>query len=294
MMHPLPTNRPILFPVTDLAPGSRDAMDTSADPPLERPPNRPLDRPPDLLPDQPATAVPRRQPARFRTHLLRLALATGLPLVALAIGLAWWIAAHERGAALRDLALTTEALQGDLDRELRITAIALEVLATSPAIDEAVAEAPGGPAAARFWARAVALIERRRTALHNISLFDAAGRPRVNTLAAPGTPLPGLGQLRFPIQGPQPLDPAPYFAAILRGRDSYISPLFIGPLAGRPVISVAMPVRRGEAVIGVLAANLLPHSLGEVLRGQHLRPGAIATLVNDRGMVIARTVREEE
>ncbi|MCB4825104.1 HWE histidine kinase domain-containing protein [Roseicella aerolata] len=235
-----------------------------------------------------------RPPARFRTHLLGLSLGTGLPLVALAIGLAWWIAADQRRTALRDLSRAADALQTELDRELRITATALEALATSPTLDAAVEGEPAPPAAAAFWSQARALIAHRPDVLHNIALFDAQGRHRMNTLVPPDQPLPGLGLVRFPLQGPQPIDPLEFFGAILRRRETYVSPLFVGPLAGRPVISIAMAVRRGEAVTALLAANILPASLGAVLRGQRLQPRWVATLVDNRGLVIARTRWEDQ
>ena len=67
----------------------------------------------------------------------------------------------------------------------------------------------------------------------------------------------------------------------------------VGPLAGQPVIAIAMPVRRDGKAVGVLTANILPRSLGEVLRGQKLRPGWIATLVDSRHLVVARTAQED-
>ncbi|MFC7473285.1 HWE histidine kinase domain-containing protein [Dankookia sp. GCM10030260] len=246
----------------------------------------------DSIATLPATR-PSRQPARFRTHLLGLALATGLPLVALAIGLTWWVAASERNAALRDLSRTAEALLSELDRELRITTVALDVLATGPGLDAALAEAPGGPAITAFWARSRALIERRPSVLHSIALFDPQGRPLANTLAPGGAALPGVEQARFPDAPPRPNGPATYFAAVLRAPDSYVSPLFLGPLAGQPVIAIAMPVRRDGKAVGVLTANILPRSLGEVLRGRPLRPGWVATLVDSRHLVVARTAQED-
>lgn len=241
-----------------------------------------------------APAARLRQPACFRTHLLRLALATGLPLVALAIGLAWWVAAGERNAALQDLARSTEALQSDLERELRIATVALDMIATASSLEQALAGEPGNPAAARFWARSRALIGDTYSLLHGISVFDLQGRPRVNTLALAGTAAPALGELRFPDQSARPAVTEAILTEILQTRRHYVSALFTGPLAGQPVIGIARVVRRDDRPVGLLAATILPQRLGEILRSRPSRPGSTATLLDGRGLVIARTAKEED
>ncbi|WP_193560513.1 sensor histidine kinase, partial [Dankookia rubra] len=238
-------------------------------------------------------AAPRRPPARFRTHLLRLALATGLPLVALAVGLTWWVAAGERNVAMRALSRSAESLQADLERELRITGVVLDILGTSPSLDAALAGEANGADAAAFLARGRAVIDRTPTALHSIVLVDLQGRPRANTLLPPDTASPGIDQLRFPDTPAAPNDPRIYFAKFFRAPGNYISPLYLGPNAGRPLIGVTRVVRRDGRPVGMLAANILPSSLSEALRGQELRPGWIATLLDARHLVIARTAQEE-
>ena len=201
---------------------------------------------------------------------------------------------RQRNAALRDLSRTAEALQSDLDRELRITGVALDVLATAPSLDAALAGDPGGPGAEPFWARSRALIDRRPAVLHSIALFDLQGRPRLNTLAPPGTAAARLRPVALSRHAAAADRPRHLFRHLMRAPDGYVSPLFLGPLAGQPVIAITMVVRRDDRAVGLLAANILPRSLGGVLRGEHLRPGWIATLVDSRGLVIARTEREND
>lgn len=259
-------------------------MDTTAEVPLSR-----LDQAATLAP------VPQgRQPALFRTHLLRFALATGLPLVALAVGLTWWVAASERNAALRDLSRTGEALHTELERHLRIARIGLDMLGTARSLDQALAGEPGSADGTRFWSRSRALIEHSPTLLHGVALFDLRGRPRVNSLAPSGIAPPDLNQLRFPGLANAPTSANADFAELLRSPGPYVSPLMVEPLSGQALVGIAEVIHRDGQPVGVLGATILPRSLGEILNDQHLRPGWVATLLDRRHLVIARTVQQSE
>lgn len=83
-------------------------------------------------------------PRRFRVHLLRLMLAVTLPLLPLAIGLVAWAAAGQRAELPRGIEITAHTLQRAVDRELALTTATLRALATSPALDGALAAGPGG------------------------------------------------------------------------------------------------------------------------------------------------------
>jgi two-component sensor histidine kinase/CheY-like chemotaxis protein len=241
-----------------------------------------------------AGTVPRqRRPIRFRMHLLGLALVTGLPLLALAIGLAWWIAANARTAALHELVRATESLQADIDRELQITAAALGVLVGSPSIDAALAEAPGGTSAEPFRQRARALVEARPSVLHSVMLFDAVGRRHLDTLAMPPLAAGRPGSPQAPEAGLQPIEASALFPAALQAWSRHISPLLAEPVAGQPVISLVIPVERAGTRTGLLAANLRPESLGMALGNQTLPAGWIATLIDHRHRIIARSQQQE-
>ncbi|WP_128080014.1 HWE histidine kinase domain-containing protein [Roseicella frigidaeris] len=220
-------------------------------------------------------------------HLLGLALVTGLPLLALAIGLAWWIAANARTAALHELVRTAEALQADIDRELQITAAALRVLASAPSLEAALAAPPGSGDPEVFHRRAQLLVRDRPAVLHGIILFDAAGQARVDTLLPPGGPPPGPAPLRLP--GPQQLP----WNGIAATPPLTVSPLLVEAADGRLVVGVALPVERAGQRIGLLAATLRPESLGLALGSQHLPPGWIATLIDERHTILARSTQQE-
>lgn len=244
---------------------------------------------------QEKTAPNPRRPARFRAHLLRLVLATALPLVALAAGLAIWTAQEQRGDMLRAMAGTANALQLAVDRELRVTIAALEVLSTSPDLDRALREEGAVPALAAFHVQASALVARRAAALMNVSLYSVeAARPVLNTLVVPGAALPAIRPMRAP---PRPdgseHDPALPMRTALQDGQPYVSDLYRPALARDWVVAVALPVRREGRVVAVLAANLRPEGIGRILQEQAPPPGWVASVVDRAGMVVARSAEQE-
>jgi PAS domain S-box-containing protein len=244
-----------------------------------------------------------------------MVLAVTLPLVLLGAGLGVWAAEGRRAAALESIGVTTRALQGAVDRELELTVAALEALSTSPSLDEALAQ--GGPGAAAFRDQALSLVARRAASLGTIWLIPAppawpipappAGEgssiqspvstpspvPVVNTQVPAGQAPPALSGIRYP---PRPVgEPPPpgiaFRAAIETGR-AYVSDLVQGSVAGWTIV-VALPVRRGDRIVGVLGAGLRPTHLAEVMRARLPAGAGVAALVDRGAVIIARTSPEE-
>ncbi|MFC4167763.1 HWE histidine kinase domain-containing protein [Teichococcus aestuarii] len=244
---------------------------------------------------QDRTAPKPRRPARFRVHILRLVLATALPLVALSAGLAVWTAQEQRGDMLRAMADTANALQLAVDRELRVTIAALEVLSTSPDLDRALQQEAAEQALASFHAQASALVARRTAALLNVSLYSVGtARQVLNTLVVPGAVLPAGRPMRFPPRPEAAGQEAPAFMrAVLQGDEPYVSDLYWPALARNWVVAVALPVRREGRTIAVLAANLRPEGIARILQDQSPPPGWIASVVDRSGIVVARSLEQE-
>ncbi len=250
---------------------------------------------PDQRPAEPVPAPPpvteagapplHRRARRFGVHLLRLMLAVTLPLVALAIALVGWTAAERRAEALRGIEAAAESLQLTLDRELRQALALLEVLATSPAVDAALAAEPGGPGTAAFHAQASALVARPGGFAALLLVPPGSDQPVVNTRIPPGQPPPPMRDARFPDR-PLGLPPAPGnpLRAAIEAGDSFVSDLVIGPVAGQ-VIILAVPVRRDGRPAGALVAGLRPDALAARM-GAVLRPGLGRAALADRGGVL--------
>jgi two-component sensor histidine kinase len=241
---------------------------------------------------QPA-ATPAHPPApRFRAHLLRLILATTLPLAVLALALAVWTAKERRADVLRGLDATTSALQIAVDRELRLTVSTLEVFGASELLDQALGTGPGAAEAlASLHRQAAAIVGRRPSVLFNMSLSTAeAPRQLFNTLTALDAPLPSLGQLRYaPGASGPPRDTLAIWRDMVAKRQVHFSGLIWGPVARQWLIGISLPVLRGDRVIAVLTANLLPSSLGAVLREQPMPSNRLAAVVDGQGNIRARS-----
>jgi signal transduction histidine kinase len=203
---------------------------------------------------------------KIQRQLIRLVLASLLP-AALAAGLLIVYSYQRQRASIEHSTLdTARALTQAVDRELASGRTALQALATSPYL------ASGDLAAFHRQARE-ALTELPG---NNVVVSDASGQQLVNTLSPFGEPLPRIshrGHLRLVFETGRPA----------------ISDLFVGELARRPLISVAVPVRRGGQVVYGISMAFFPDRLGEILRRQELPAGWMGAIFDSRGTIVART-----
>jgi signal transduction histidine kinase len=203
---------------------------------------------------------------RIQGQLIRLVLASLLP-AALAAGLLIVYSYQRQRANIEHSTLeTARALTQAVDQELASGRTALQALATSPYL------ASGDLAAFHRQARE-ALTELPG---NNVVVSDASGQQLVNTLSPFGEPLPRIsnpGHLRRVFETGRPA----------------ISDLFVGELARRPLISVAVPVRRGGQVVYGISMAFFPDRLGEILRRQELPAGWLGAIFDSRGTIVART-----
>lgn len=228
---------------------------------------------------------------RFRHHLALFALVSTLPLLILSIMLAVSNARAQRGLLERAAIDTVRALQLDIDQELRAALASLQTLSTSPSIDAALSRSADPAALQPFLDQARALIARRPAEIQALVLYDLSGRQIANTQRPAGAPLIRLDELNPPPGGP-PRSAEAFFRDVVTSRRARFSSLFWAPVAKRHVVGFVAPVVRGDRVVGVLAGNMLPSALGAVLRRQPIPDGFYATLVDDRGIVVARTKDE--
>ena len=108
-----------------------------------------------------------------------------------------------------------------------------------------------------------------------IVLADASGQQLINTRLSIGDPLPRRArqdELR---------------RVFATGRPA-ISDLFIGALS-RPLISLDVPVSRGNQVIFDLSLGFYPDRLSSILTEQNLPAGWVGAILDSRGVIAART-----
>ncbi|MCO6415807.1 PAS domain S-box protein [Siccirubricoccus sp. KC 17139] len=210
-----------------------------------------------------------RKAPGLRTHLLALVLVVLIPALGLGTATAWHMARNYRAASEERLTDTARALALALDREVEAHAAALVALAASPLLDR--------DDLAGFYAHARGAAEAIGTP---IVLVGADLRQRLHTARPLGSPLPATGV------------PAAVRAALDTGQPA-VSDLLVGAVLGVPVAAVVVPVVREGRAEAALVALVAPARLSRLLASQGLSDGAFATLVDSRGVVVARSADPE-
>ena len=170
----------------------------------------------------------------LRSHLITLVLVAVLPLLVFSAIVLALAADSERDATERGLRATGRAVGTAVDHTLDKAIGALELLASSQLLD-----AGDLPA---FRAAAVRALEGQPGWL-SVSVVDAEGGQRLNTLQPTGTELP------------PPAD-ATTIATVLARRMPVVSDLISGGLPGRAHVVVAVPVLREGSLRGALLTAL--------------------------------------
>ena len=203
----------------------------------------------------------------IRSRLLLLVLAVLLPGL---LGMAWLIDSTfraERAANERTLRDTSRALSLVIDSEIGLRATVARLLAQSRWLDEA-------PALTTQQLQAFDLQARR--ALQGldgwIELRSASGvllDTRTSTASVPTVPPPtaGAGEL-----ADLPL----------------VQPLRLDQGADKAYAAIVQPVQRQGAVVLNLVVTLRPIELQRIIDAQALPPGWVGTVMDSRGVVVAR------
>src|SRR5688572_20062075 len=209
---------------------------------------------------------------RIRSQLLLLVWAVLLPAVlCAAIGL---IYLYREVQAFNHASLqeTSRALAIALDRDMGRREAVLRTLASSPSLRD-------GPLD-RFYAFAASVARESDSA---IILSDLQGRQIINTRLPFGTALPPM----LPIEREWR---ARYGNELTMTTDLYVPPAGLGPHS----FAMQMPVRRNGEVVQFITMASFASQLQRLLAEQRLPPGWHATIVDRRGMVMARSIDPEK
>jgi PAS domain S-box-containing protein len=169
---------------------------------------------------------------------------------------------------------TARALANNLDRQLTGIQTSVAALATSPLLQE-----PDEQGLSRFHAQAQQALAIGD--VMNIVLLRPDGQQALNTLQPYGSALP--------VSAAQAL-----FSRHAQSNKPVISGLVTGATRGKPIVVVAVPVMRGDAVAYSLLAIVSPERLRGILLEQRLPDGWIAAIVDSRGAIVARTLDHEK
>lgn len=206
------------------------------------------------------------RPTSVRACLLLLVLWCAVP-ATLVASLLIVLAYRDGRAVLTERAAATSRLaMGAVDEEIRDAIAALQVLATSPPLEQ--------DDLAAFHAQALRVLPLQPG--RHVVLSDLGGRQLVNTLVPFGLSLPPHGQPRLQ-------------RAVLDDGKAAVSDLVVDSLQHRPEVTVEVPVVVGGHVLYTLAMGLRPDRFADVLARVQPASDWVVTVIDRTGTVIART-----
>lgn len=205
------------------------------------------------------------RPLRF--HLALLALGLLVPLIAFTAEVLDRFAASQRGAREQGMRETARALALAVDRELGQSIRALEVLAHSEPLARGDLKT--------FYATCKAVV-RSGQPWSSLSLVDVDGRTRFTT----DQPFGELVSSQVD---------RPYLRRVLETGEPAIADYPFQRMQGPPTVVVALPVRRGERIVGVLLAHYAMQHFDKLWSDQRIPPDWVGTLVDEEGVMLSRS-----
>ncbi|MDP2128717.1 MAG: diguanylate cyclase [Pseudohongiella sp.] len=112
----------------------------------------------------------------------------------------------------------------------------------------------------------------------NMVLSDRQGRQVINTLIAPED-MPELHD-----------DPA-LVAPVLMSAEPAITPVFVGSLLQRPLLTASVPVIKNDEVIYSLGIGILPESFNPIIETQDFPDSWIVGIFDNTGTIVARSIQ---
>jgi PAS domain S-box-containing protein len=211
----------------------------------------------------------------IRQCLMAFGAALVLPGLVFAAILLWRYASAERGRYEEEALGTAQRIMAAADRELVGIQAAAQALATSSSLLEGNFEAFQRQAemTLQSWAQ-------RKPNDYAIVVRDVTGQQVANTRLPWGSPLPKGANL--------PID-----QQVIATKRPVIQDLFTGATAGRPIISIRVPVLKNGSVTYVLSMAVEPRRIAEILLAQNLPASWVATVIDRADRVVARSRQHE-
>jgi diguanylate cyclase (GGDEF)-like protein len=206
----------------------------------------------------------------IRTRLLLLVMACLIPASLMVVALISYNYQQDRARRVKEAMATARAIASAVDRDLGGMQAALLALATSPhlASDDLAA----------FYKQAKDVLKTQ--AADNIVLVDRTFQQRLNTFRPFGSELPAERN-------------NPWLQQVFNTAKPVTSDIFLGPVTRKPLITVSIPVYRGDTVVNVLGGAILPERLSALLTQQRLAADRIGAIFDSTGVIVARTHQGE-
>jgi two-component system, NarL family, sensor histidine kinase UhpB len=211
-------------------------------------------------------------PKARRRVLSLIVLAAVIPVLIFGGSVAFFMADRSRDEARRSALATTEGVAqkvaAELSKELDVAA----ALGASTDLDR--------DDLALFYRDALR-ISAARPLWETVSLADATGKPLVNLLR--------------PLGGPLPPDPDPVtLREVLANRRPAIGGIGpVGPISGKRLVPLRVPVERNGELLDVLTVWLNPVSISDILRSAGAPADWVGAILDRDGRIVARTSGEE-
>jgi PAS domain S-box-containing protein len=199
--------------------------------------------------------------------LTSLVFVSVVPLLIFAIIIAALLEKQQRSFLERSFRDTVRALTVAVDHELTSSVSALRALATSEHLDTGDLKL--------FYKEAQRVVVTHPGWV-TINLTDLSGQQLINVYRPFGAQLPSIGHLEDVRRTLDTGEPA-------------ISNLFTGLVLKVPTVGLTVPVRRGGRLKYVLGARLDVGKLSRLLSEGKLPPDWVATIIDRKGITIART-----
>ena len=203
---------------------------------------------------------------RLRNNLVLLVIATALPLVVLAVLASYLLVSHEQTNFVGAVKDRNRAFMSAVDAEIKGQVTSLQALTSLRSIVNGDLKAAHEDLVA---------VQRTQPWWLGVFLSTPDGEQIVHSLVPYGGAMP-----------------APVDAVSVRRAASARQPVISGithrPLAGKPGITVCVPVMRQNEVVYVLGAVIDPASFEALIREQNLPEGWVSGLVDAQDRFVAR------
>lgn len=211
------------------------------------------------------TFLNRAQAPSVRVFFILLVVGCILPIAIVAGMLIFNFYEHEQSQLIDNATSRARALTSMLDRDFANTESALLALRTSHRLAMGELET--------FQDRAAEALTNLRA--ESIVYMDADGQLLMSTSRPYGEQLPRVSE-------------TPLLARILKTGRPGVSDLYVGPILGHHIFTIAVPVLRDGAVVSILGATVAPSQLASVLGEQKLPDTWRASITDGQGNIVAR------
>jgi signal transduction histidine kinase len=203
---------------------------------------------------------------RMRSSLALLVAACMLPFVLLCVYFIVSDYGAHKAHAIEGAIANARAAAASLDRDLASVEAGLRVLAASSTL--ATNDLPA------FYTQAQSALPYQN--ITNYVLMDADRRQQLNTLRPWGAPLPAVG-------GP------PALQRLFDTGQRVLTDVFVGPVAGTPIVAMGVPVQRDGKTVYSLNAGIFPQRFVGILQSQQFPQAWISAVLDSSGNIVARS-----